>query len=203
MKLELYVDAKASAGKFGICDKNGDVIWYGKFFEDEDADQQWTAERAAAKKAVWLASKVREALKLNSLDFTLYVDAEWLCYQQHAKQKGYILTFLAKKYNLNLTVKWIDGKSNPADKWTTAPGFAKWQDCDLLNLITNEFTANSTVDVGTGLPSGNQEQLQSDSEVQQGDKGQGSGNSDDRKQSGSDGERATDDTIRTRPATDS
>lgn len=130
----LYVDAKASAGKFGITDENGEILWYGRFFDDDNAGEQSRAELAAAKKAVWLASKIKESVGANSIELILYVDAQWLTYQDHSGQKGYALTQLAKKYDIDLHVQWISGKDNPADEWTTASGYKKWSDNDLSLL---------------------------------------------------------------------
>lgn len=133
-ELTLYVDAKASAGRYGICDRDGNVLWHGRFFENDDAGEQSRAELCAAEKAVWLASKVKEALGLQSLALNLWVDAQWLTYQDHGGQKGYKLTQAARKWNLKLNVQWIPGKKNPADEWTVAPGFKKWSDNDLTAL---------------------------------------------------------------------
>ncbi|MFA6569922.1 MAG: hypothetical protein WCT77_01660, partial [Bacteroidota bacterium] len=133
--LTLYSDAKASAGKFGITDKDGNVVWYGKFFDDDNASEQSRAELAAAKKAIWFASKVKESLGESSLMLNLLVDAEYLTYQTHSGQQGYALTQMANKYNIKLNVSWISGKSNPADEWTIASGFKKWQDNDFKSLV--------------------------------------------------------------------
>ena len=132
--LTLYCDAKASAGRYGICDKDGNVVWHGRFFEEDDAGEQSRAELSAAKKAVWFASKVKESLEQNALMLNLFVDAEWLTYQDHGGQKGYVLTQIARKYNIKLNVSWIPGVENPADEWTTASGFKKWSDNDLTKL---------------------------------------------------------------------
>ena len=132
--LTLFVDAKASANGFGICDRNGDVLWYGKFFHDEDAEEQSKAELCAAKKAVWLAGKVKEAVGNKPIHLQLMVDAQWLTYQDHGGQKGYVLTQLARKYGLKLEVEWIPGKENPADFYTTKSRYKSWEDNDLTKL---------------------------------------------------------------------
>lgn len=130
----LYSDAKASAGKFGITNADGNVLWYGRFFDNEDAGEQSSAELEAAKKAVWLTSKIKEAIGEPAIELLLYVDAEWLTYQDHSGQKGYALTQLARKHNIDLHVHWISGKENPADEWTTANGYKKWSDNNLKTL---------------------------------------------------------------------
>jgi hypothetical protein len=136
-ELTLYVDAKASAQGYGICGVDGEVLWYGKFFKNEDADEQSDAELAAAKKAVWFALKVREELGHEAIKLNLFVDAQWLTYQDHAGQKGYALTNLAERYNIKLNVEWISGKDNPADKWTVTSGYKAWKDNPLKELATS------------------------------------------------------------------
>jgi hypothetical protein len=133
-EVTLYTDAKASAGRYGICDKIGNVVMHGRFFDDDDAGEQSRAELCAAKKAVWLASKIKEAVGATAIKLTLLVDAQWLVWQDHAGQKGYVLTQMARKYNIQLSVEWIPGSENPADKWTVASGYKKWSDNDLVSL---------------------------------------------------------------------
>src|SRR3990167_5920336 len=79
--LTLVTDAKARTDRFAVCNGKGEPIWFGKFFpEDRDYDgEQSSGEMAAAKKAVWLASKVKEALGAAAIRLILKVDAEWLC----------------------------------------------------------------------------------------------------------------------------
>lgn len=126
--LTLVTDAKASHRRFAICNQDGAVVWYGRFFDD-DRDfngEQSSGELACAKKAVWLAGKVKEQLGAEALRLTLQVDAQWLCFQDHSKQKGFILTEMARRANIELHVKWIAGSTNPADRWTTASGYQKY-----------------------------------------------------------------------------
>jgi hypothetical protein len=132
----LYSDAKASQDRFAITDKDGNVLWYGRFF-DNDTDyngEQSSGELAAAKKAVWLGSKIKEAVNAPAISMTLYVDAQWLTYQDKFKQKGSILSAMARKYDIDLSVEWIPGTENPADEWTVSQGFKKWSDNDLAAL---------------------------------------------------------------------
>lgn len=130
----LYVDAKASAGRYGITDQDGNVLMHGRFFDNDDAGEQSRAELCAADKAVWLASKVKEAIGAKAIALNLLVDAQWLTYQDHGGQKGYKLTQSAKKLNIILNVEWIPGRQNPADEWTTANGYKKWSDNNLADL---------------------------------------------------------------------
>ncbi len=137
-ELVLYTDAKASHSRFAICGADKGVLWYGRFF-DNDRDfngEQSSGELACAKKAVWLATKVKELLKLDALRLTLKVDAQWLCYQDSPKQKGFVLTTMAHAANIDLHVEWIPGTSNPADSWTTESGFQKYDLQEVANAVT-------------------------------------------------------------------
>lgn len=130
----LYVDAKASHGRYGITDGNGNVVMHGRFFDNDDAGEQSRAELCAADKAVWFASKVKEAIGAAAIALTLYVDAQWLTYQQHGGQKGYRLTQTARRHNIIISVQWVPGKNNPADKWTVASGYKKWSENNLAAI---------------------------------------------------------------------
>lgn len=136
----LYSDAKASHSRFAVCDCQSEVLWYGRFFED-DRDfngEQSSGEMASAKKAVWLASKIAQAVGENSISLNLYVDAEWLTWANGTNPKvggkAKALREQALRLNVALTVIHIPGESNPADRWTTASGFKKWSDNNLAAL---------------------------------------------------------------------
>ena len=75
--LTLYCDAKANNDRFAICDKGGNPVWHGRFFAtDHDYNgEQSSREIAAARKAVWLAAKVKETLGLSAIKLALKVDA--------------------------------------------------------------------------------------------------------------------------------
>lgn len=136
-EVTLFVDAKARCQRFAICGADSKVLWYGMFFEDDqsfsygDRNEQSACECAAARKAIWLASKVKEAVGSPAIRLTLKVDAQWLC---TLAGKATILASDARRFNIELNLEWISGTSNPADAWTTASGFKKWSDNDLASL---------------------------------------------------------------------
>ncbi len=139
-EITLYSDANAKTRRFGICLKNGDPIWYGKFF-DEDSDfngEQSSAEMSSAKKAVWLASKVAEKLGVK-LKLNLYIDAEWLTWANNLGKRGgkaLQLRELARKLNVCLEVTHINGAENPADQYTRCHGFKSYRENNFEELGT-------------------------------------------------------------------
>ena len=139
-QITLYTDAKAKFDRFAICDCNGEVVWYGRFF-DNDRDyngEQSSGEMAAAKKAVWLALKVAEALGESAIALNLKVDAEWLTWANGTDPKvggkAKALREAAQRLNVALTVEHIPGTTNPADAWTIKSGYKKWSDNNLADL---------------------------------------------------------------------
>jgi hypothetical protein len=141
--LTLYCDAKAKNDRSAICDKQGNPVWHGRFSAtDHDYNgEQSSGEIAAAKKAVWLACKVRETLGLAAIKLALKVDAEWLCYANAVRHgnpgggRARALGDLAIRSGVVLTVEQIAGGKNPASKYTICAEFKKWQDTDLSTLI--------------------------------------------------------------------
>ncbi|MBL0319662.1 MAG: hypothetical protein IPP74_10315 [Alphaproteobacteria bacterium] len=126
-ELTLITDADKSLNRYAVCDGHGGVLWHGKFFEHEPATQ-FEAEIEAAKKALWLAGKVKERIGAQGIRLTIKLDAEWLSFQ------GDVLKGQARKNNIELHMINVPGVENPADKWTTETGFKKWQENDLSIL---------------------------------------------------------------------
>ena len=129
-KLLLYCGAKASMDRCGICGPDRKPVWYGRFFYDKDYNgEQASGELAAAKKAVWLASKVAERLG-GVIELELRVDAKWLCWANNLEDnrggKARLLAQAAQLYGVALDVTHILGRDNPANKWTTANGYLSW-----------------------------------------------------------------------------
>lgn len=150
--LTLYTDAKAREDRFAICDADGQPVWFGRFFAD-DRDyngEQSSGEMADAKKAVWLASKVAQAVGAKSIRLNLIVDAEWLTWANAANDpsadrkrggKALALADAARRCNVVLEVTHIAGADNPADQYTVCSGFRRWQDSDLA-LLTDDRAAD-------------------------------------------------------------
>jgi hypothetical protein len=140
--LTLFSDAKAKNDRFGITDKDGNPVWYGKFF-DSDLDyngEQSSGEMAAAKKAVWLASQVAKAVG-GTVKLKLMVDAEWLTWANSTDGRGgkaKRLKETADKLCVILSVEHIPGKTNPADYYTVCTGFQSYKEVDLASLVERE-----------------------------------------------------------------
>lgn len=139
-EVTLITDGSAKHNKFAITNKNGEPLWFGKFFSS-DLDyngEQSTSEMAAAKKGVWLAHKVAKAIGEDIIELNLKTDAQWLCWAtdfRHNKGgKAKNLKRLADKYNVILNVEHIEGSANPADKYSRNIGFKKWSDNNLAEL---------------------------------------------------------------------
>ena len=90
----------------------------------------------AAKKAIYAANQYKIQNNFEAIELNLFVDAEWLTYQDHYKQKGYVLSQMALKNNIILNVKHISGKDNPADKYTLVPSEneVKYMKLDVSNI---------------------------------------------------------------------
>ena len=138
----LYSDAKAKNDRFGITDSAGNPVWFGRFFADDQEynGEQSSGEMAAAQKAVWLASKIKEAVGADMIRLNLFVDAQWLCYAnavtagESGGGKARPLGYLAQKLGIVLDVQWVPGTKNPADAFTICDGYKKWSDNDLAVL---------------------------------------------------------------------
>lgn len=146
MKLTLITDAKASKNRYAVCDGAGKPLWHGRFFDgDHDYNgEQSSGEMAAAKKAVWLASKIRERCGADSMELTLLVDAKWLTWANSVGAEGdngktggkaRALGETAKRLGVKLHVEHIPGESNPADAYTICTGYKRWQDNDFDALV--------------------------------------------------------------------
>jgi hypothetical protein len=135
----MFSDAKARTNRFAICDAAGQPLWVGKFFEnDRDYNgEQSSAEIAAAKKAVWLASKIKETVGATTIRLTLKVDAEWLAYANNVARNvdGGGRALAAERLGVELDVEWVRGVENPADRFTVGRAFKSWKDNDLKALI--------------------------------------------------------------------
>lgn len=148
-EVTLFVDAKARCCRFGICNSAGKPVWHGVFFEDDksfsygDRTEQSACECAAARKAIWLASKIKESIGASAIRLNLKVDANWLC---TLSGKASILASDARRFNIDLCMEWIPGNENPADKWATASGYKRWND-DPVNQLASEIKKGELVEV--------------------------------------------------------
>jgi len=128
----------ATAERFAICGESGNPLWFGRFFDGEGGEQS-AGELAAAKKAIWLAGKIKESIGESTINLILQTDAEWLTWGEYTannKQggKAKVLGEMAVKSGINLKIEHIPGSSNPADFYSRTKGFKKWSENNLSLL---------------------------------------------------------------------
>jgi hypothetical protein len=142
--LTLISDAKARTKRFAICSGDGKPVWYGRFLDCEFNGEQSSSEMAVAKKAVWLASKIKLMIGSPVIRLTLKVDAQWLTWANEVANggrrggKARALGEYAQKMNVILNVVHIRGTSNPADQYTVGSGLKKWQGNNWNALVTDQ-----------------------------------------------------------------
>ncbi len=129
-QVTLIADAEQTNKRYAICDIIGNVLWHGKFF-DYEPESQADAQLDAAKKAIWLAGKIKETIKSPAIRLNLRVDAEWISWQDSDRR---VLEMLAKKNSIELKIDPVPSSDNLADNWTVKTGFKKWQENDLETL---------------------------------------------------------------------
>lgn len=131
----IYLESAAidqdGRGSFAIVDSRGHAVWYGRFFDD---DRTWTpgdpasAELSAAEKAIWIAGKA-----LSQGDHsagTVHLNLT------HPDIKEDELSQLGVRNNLVVIVEFAE--DNAAVDMANTPGFQKWQEYDLTQLIGGE-----------------------------------------------------------------
>lgn len=141
--LTLYSDGKSGRGQFGITNKEGYPLWYGKYNIDDInySGTQPSCEIEAAKKAVELVKEISEEIN-ETISLNLFVDAEWLLWANEVKngsKKGgqaRPLGELALNNDIYLTVAWIKGTDNPADEYTICEG--EYKEKDLIGNVLLE-----------------------------------------------------------------
>lgn len=135
MGLTLFTDAKARTNRFAICDSDGQPVWHGRFFDD-DRDgyngEQSSGELACALKAIWLARQAANAAGQGAVALHLKVDAQWLC---SLSGKAKAIAEKAVAMRVSLTMEWVPGDQNPADKFTVCGGYMRWSDRNLADLV--------------------------------------------------------------------
>ena len=133
----LPVIALSAAGadevaSYAVCDDEGTVVWYGTFHERDRLyckGNQASADTSAASKAIFIASKARQAANLEhaQLNLTLtnpHVDTDYLVRD-------------ATTSRLLLHIEINDDPADPpaATAWCENPGFQHWSQTDLAALV--------------------------------------------------------------------
>lgn len=123
------VEGADGDGAFAVVDASDEVVWYGRFFDDDRiriAGDLISAEQSAAEKAVWIGGKalgragypigrVRVVTMCHDLD----VDA---------------LAAAGVRHGVAVDVV-VDPEDTRALVMAEAPGYQRWQDADLRALV--------------------------------------------------------------------
>lgn len=139
--LTLFSDGDPYSMHFSICSEHGVPVWSDCLRSDEFNGYQPGADMAAAMKAVWLASKVRDAVEANEVRLTLKVDAEWLKYANEVfngggrGKKARDLGYYAQRLRVNLTVSHTKSADNAAHQHNIRREFKQWEDNEWANLV--------------------------------------------------------------------
>ncbi|SIS23218.1 hypothetical protein [Williamsia sterculiae] len=133
--IELCAAGDAEVGSFAVCSARDDhESWYGEFHPQdriyEDGDD-FSAEHAAADKAVFLAGKVREKLDLPAVRLTVY--------SSHPDLDADALSASATRHRVVASVEYRD--QNSAVALCRAPGYRTWREIRLPALITPDDAA--------------------------------------------------------------
>lgn len=116
---------------FAVVDDEKQAVWYGRLFDD---DRIWTAgdpasaEQSAADKAVWIAGK---ALKQHGTEAGRLVLSV-----THPDLDTDALVKAGVRHNVDVTVRFED--DNAAVDMAQTPGYQKWQEYDLAQLIEED-----------------------------------------------------------------
>lgn len=123
------VEGDDDSAAFAICNDDDDAIWYGQFFDDDRIRQVGdlvSAEQSVADKAVWLASKAREAADVTAARLYLYTTCPQLDEAALA----------ATGARFGIAVEVIVDEDERAIQMAEAPGYKRWQDNDLAELVS-------------------------------------------------------------------
>ena len=128
-KISLMTDAKQSKNRICVYSKElAQPIFYG--FDDKVALEQNLAERNAVRKAIEIAAWLRQQLLPSDAHVLLAVQTDCKGLISHSKgSAGVELRHLAKARDLGLTLAWVPGKKNRADRYTVR---AETGELDLL-----------------------------------------------------------------------
>ncbi|MGP6175487.1 hypothetical protein [Corynebacterium sp. A21] len=116
---------------FAVVDGEKQAVWYGRFFED---DRIWTsgdpvsAEQSAADKAIWIAGKALKEHGASAGRLVLSVT--------HPELDTDALVRAGVRHSVDVTVRFDE--DNAAVDMAQTPGFQKWQEYDLSQLIETE-----------------------------------------------------------------
>lgn len=132
---EMYLASAAveheGQASFAVVDGENQAVWYGRLFDD---DRIWTAgdpasaEQSAADKAVWIAGK---ALKQHGAEAGRLVLSV-----THPELDTDALVKAGVRHNIDVDARFEE--DNAAVDMAQTPGYQKWQEYDLSQLIEED-----------------------------------------------------------------
>ena len=123
------VEGDDGTGAFAVVDGHDDVVWYGRFFDDDrtrTVGDLVSAEQSAAEKGVWIAGKA-----LGQAGFPIgRVRLHTTCHEldEDAPRSAGVRAGVAVSVI-------VDPDDLRAVAMAEAPGFQRWQDFDLVGLV--------------------------------------------------------------------
>lgn len=129
----LFAAGDAEVNSFAVCSEHGDDPWYGEFFDNDKADDQDSADLAAARKAIYLAGQARQQEELELIGLRLVVSNHRITTE--------VLQRDILKHRVFVTVEVVDdGEDNPALEVCRMPGFRTWREVSLTDLLATAGT---------------------------------------------------------------
>ncbi|MGF6881772.1 hypothetical protein ABH933_001283 [Nocardia sp. GP40] len=134
-RIVLWAAGDDEAGAFGVCDEEGDALWYGTFHPDDFhhylPGDQASASTSAALKAVFVAAQTRREADLPVLALTVQVSDH--------RVDADILLHAGASDQVAVTLE-VTQEQNPALEWCRLPGFKGWRESDLSKLLAGAET---------------------------------------------------------------
>jgi hypothetical protein len=126
-------------GSYAVCDDEGTVVWYGTFHQRDRLyckGNQASADTSAASKAIFVASKARQAagIEYARLNLTLanpHVDTDYL-----------VREATTRRLVLHLEINDDPADPHAATAWCENPGFQDWKQADLSALVEGRHDAD-------------------------------------------------------------
>lgn len=125
-------DQDSGQASYAVTDAMGAALWYGAFFDDDRTrvpGDLISAEQSAAEKAVFLATKIKEAADVDQL----HLHISTTCPELDTRA----LEVRGARDDIAVTIT-VDDEDTRALDIAELPGFQRWKDNDLAGLINTQ-----------------------------------------------------------------